>query len=99
VLDAHLPAGTQVDDRGAYAFYYWYYGTRINYLRGGEAWDRWRTAMMLQLIRRQHRDGHWEAFDGETSPGHRYATALGAMILRICLEDVPAYLRQEVKGF
>lgn len=99
VLDHHLPAGTQVDDGGEHAFYYWYYGTRVNYLRGGPAWQRWRRAMMEQLIRRQEPDGRWAAFRGEERPGDRFTTALGAMIMRICLEDVPAYLRHEAKGF
>jgi len=98
-LDPYLPAGTQVDPEGQYAFYYWYYGTRVNYLRGGYPWQAWRSIMIRQLLHHQQADGRWRAFKGEKGIGDRFTTALGAMILRICLNDVPAYLANEVKGF
>jgi hypothetical protein len=96
-LDFRLPAGTQVEVGESYPFYYWYYGTRASFLRGGKAWQTWRTAMLRQLLRRQKPDGSWANLGLE--PGDRYATALGVLILRLCLDEAPAYLKREVKGF
>ncbi len=98
-LDAHLPAGTQLDNGEDYLFYYWYYGTRVNYLRGGRAWDTWRTAMVRQLLRRQRPDGSFVSYDSERDLGNHYSTPLGLMIMRMCLDQVPAYLRREARGF
>jgi hypothetical protein len=99
-LDLHLPAGTQVDTGEQYPLYHAYYGTRLNYLRGGYPWLAWRATMIRQLLRLQKEDGHWESARREfagTNP--RFCTALAVMILRVCLEDVPGYLRREVRGF
>jgi hypothetical protein len=99
-LDLHLPAGTQVDTGEQYPLYHAYYGTRLNYLRGGYPWLAWRATMIRQLLRLQKEDGHWESARREfaaTNP--RFCTALAVMILRICLEEVPGYLRREVRGF
>ena len=47
----------------------------------------------------QEEDGRWKSINNEKSVGDRFTTALGVMILRICLERVPGYLRHEVRGF
>jgi hypothetical protein len=98
-LDTHLPAGTQVDRGFGFPLYYAYYGTRANYLRGGYAWEAWRATMIRQLLKLQKPDGSWSSFDDEQGLGPIYSSAMGTMILRMCLNDVPAYLRQEVRGF
>ncbi|MCZ7607558.1 MAG: hypothetical protein M5U25_16125 [Planctomycetota bacterium] len=99
-IDHHLPAGTQVDDGENYPFYYWYYATRLNYLRGGKAWETWRSLMIEQLARRQLPDGSWQAIRHEHGQvGDRFTTGLGVLILRMCLNKAPAYLRPEARGF
>jgi hypothetical protein len=99
-LDHHLFAGTQVDDGPDYALYYAYYATRLHYLRGGPPWETWRATAIRQLVKLQTPDGSWPAFHDEAaiSP-QRYPTALSILILRMCLNDEPAYLTQEVRGF
>jgi hypothetical protein len=99
-LDYHLPNNSVYLDKGeSYSFYYWYYATRLNYLRGGYAWEAWRTTMAAQLISIQREDGTFHVYGSESSLTEPYSTALGSMILRMCLNDVPAYLKQEVRGF
>jgi hypothetical protein len=99
VLDTHLPAGTQTVAGENFALYYAYYATRANFLRGGRPWERWRSIAMRQLTRLQRDDGSWPAFGNEASISDRYNAAMAVMILRICLEDVPAYMQQEMRGF
>jgi len=48
-LYPYLPGGTQVDPDGEYAFCYWYYGTRVNYLRGGYPWQAWLARKVRQV--------------------------------------------------
>ena len=84
---------------GSRNLYYWYYATRLNYLRGGFAWEAWRTTMAAQLISIQREDGTFHTYASEGPFAEAYSTALGSMILRMCLNDVPAYLKQEVRGF
>jgi hypothetical protein len=99
-LDRHLPAWTQVDVGENYPLYYAYYATRGNYLRGGRAWERWRSAMIRQLLFHRRTDGSWPVpADNESVLGDRWATALGVLILRLCLNEPPAYLKLELKGF
>jgi hypothetical protein len=98
-LAKHLSQGTQVDRGEDYPLYYAYYCTRVNYLLGGRAWLNWRATMIDQLARLQRPDGSFMAFGNEKDLTPRYSTALGEMILRMCLDDVPAYLKQEIKGF
>jgi hypothetical protein len=98
-LDAHLWAATQVDHGDAYPFYYLYCATRAQYLRSGETWETWRSTGLRQLVRRQGEDGSWEAISFENQMGPRAITALGVMMLRLCLNEAPRYLRVEAKGF
>jgi hypothetical protein len=99
-LDRNLFAGTQGQLDQDYPLYYAYYATRLNYLRGGYPWEAWRMAAVRQLLKLQQPDGSWKPYGGEADRVEdRYSTALGVMILRICLNDVPAYMKQEVRGF
>jgi len=99
-LDRHLFAGTQTDDTMEYPLYYAYYATRLNYLRGQDAWEAWRMTAIRQLVKLQRADGSWPTLrtEAETGP-QRYATALSILVLRMCLNEEPAYMTQEVKGF
>ncbi|MGE0431275.1 MAG: hypothetical protein AB7K09_12665 [Planctomycetota bacterium] len=99
-LDRNLCAGTECS-HGSHntPYYYWYYATRVNFLRGGYAWEAWRSVMIEQLLRRQNDDGTWDTIRGETGAGPRYATGLAVLILRLCLGHPPHYLRREVQGF
>jgi len=100
-LDRQLYAGTQTADLDQdYPLYYAYYATRLHYLRGSFAWEAWRMTTLRQLVKLQQADGSWLAARKETVTGAgRYATALSILILRMCLNDQPAYMTQEVKGF
>ncbi|HZL72930.1 MAG TPA: hypothetical protein VFC86_10745, partial [Planctomycetota bacterium] len=59
----------------------------------------WRATALRQLLRRQQEDGSWAAFGYESAPGPRWTTAIGLMMLRLCLNEPPKYLRVEAKGF
>jgi hypothetical protein len=98
-LDRHLWSATQVDHGDGVPFYYLYYATRAQYLRRGEAWETWRATALRQLLRRQNADGSWAAIHYESQPGPRWTTALGLLVLRLCLDEAPRYLRVEAKGF
>jgi len=98
-LDRHLWSATQVDDGEGYPFYYLYYATRAQYLRSGDVWETWRATALRQLLRRQREDGSWAGFGLESAPGARWTTAIGLMMVRLCLNEPPKYLRVEAKGF
>jgi hypothetical protein len=98
-MDAHLPAGTQVDKGHNSPLYYAYYATRANYLRSGKIWEMWRTPMLRQLLWTQQADGSWPGLRSEEELERRFATALSLMILRMCLNEVPKYLKHEAEGF
>lgn len=100
-LDRHLFGGTQTDDLDMnYPLYYAYYATRLHYLRGGVPWEAWRMTTIRQLVKLQQADGSWPALGKESPAGpQRYSTALSILILRMCLNDQPAYMTQEVRGF
>jgi hypothetical protein len=95
----HLAACTQTDRGKLFPLYYDYYATRDKYLYGGKPWELWRSTMVHQLLRNQTPDGDWILFGEERGLPQKYSTALGVTILRICLGEVPAYLKREVKGF
>lgn len=97
-LDSHLYPGVQCHDGEAYPLYFAYYATRANYLRGGFAWEAWRNTMIRQLLNLQNPDGSWQVFGSEHNKT-RYGAAMATMILRMCLNQVPNYLKQEVRGF
>lgn len=97
-IDTHLYPGVQCHDGESYPLYYAYYATRANYLRGGFAWEAWRNVMIRQLLNLQNPDGSWQLFGSEHGKT-RYGAAMATMVLRMCLNDVPNYLKQEVRGF
>ncbi|MCC6575358.1 MAG: hypothetical protein IT462_16400 [Planctomycetes bacterium] len=99
-IEMNQCAGTQsADSSHDCPYYYWYYATRATYLRGGAPWEAWRTVTMQQLTRTQLADGHWQNIRQEDPAGTRYATGMAVIILRLCLNKPPSYLRKEVKGF
>jgi len=98
-LDRHLCAGTEAADGHDSPFYYWYYATRVHFLRGGDPWRRWRSVALTQLVARQEEDGSWAALREERPGGRRYATGLAILVLRLCLGEPPAYLSREVEAF
>lgn len=98
-LDKHLCASTQVGHGHDSPCYYFYYVTRVNYLRGGYAWESWRQITLRQLCHRQRKDGSWAALRHEEGEGERFTTAMMVMILRLCLNQPPAYLQRDVSGF
>lgn len=98
-LDRHLCAGTQTGVGHDAPFYYWYYATRVHFLRGGRAWQAWRATALRQLVRRQAKDGSWDPIRDAKHGGRRYSTAFALLVLRLCLEEVPAYLAKELEAF
>ena len=68
-----------------------------NYLRGGFAWEAWRNVMIRQLLNLQNPDGSWQMFGSEHGKT-RYAPPWPPWS-RMCLNEVPNYLKQEVRGF
>jgi hypothetical protein len=76
-----------------YPFYYWYYGTRVMYLVGGEDWRVWKEYMCRFLVDHQDEKGGWEGGQHEESSSLvTYRAALGALILDFCCGHVPIYL-------
>lgn len=74
-------------------FYYWYYGTRVMYLAGGEDWRVWKDYMCRFLVDHQEGEGGWSG--GQSEEGEQYVTyraALGALILEFCCGHVPIYM-------
>ncbi|MCA8926405.1 MAG: hypothetical protein KDD82_31645 [Planctomycetes bacterium] len=99
LLDLHQCAGTQSGWGKDSPFYYWYYATRVHYLRGGAAWRTWRTLTLRQLTARQNADGSWASIRDEARVGSRFATGLAVVVLRLCLGEAPAYLDNELEAF
>jgi hypothetical protein len=76
-----------------YPFYYWYYGTRVMYLAGGEDWRVWKDYICRFLIDNQNEEGSWEGAQHEASTSlETYRTALGALMLEFCCGHVPIYM-------
>jgi len=101
-VERNLAAGTQSPDpHGAEnsVYYYAYYGTRLQYLRGGAEWTRWRATMIRQLLRAQSEDGSWPNHHSERVAGLLYSTGMAIVILRLCLNEPPAYLELEAEAF
>jgi len=85
-----------------YPFYYWYYGTRVMYLAGGDDWRTWKDWMCRFLVDHQTQDGSWEGNQQESSDNLEvYRTALGALMLEFCCGHVPVYMspiKRQVPG-
>jgi Mg-chelatase subunit ChlD len=76
-----------------YPFYYWYYGTRVMYLVGGEDWRVWKDYMCRFLVDNQGSKGSWEGAQAEESDALlTYRTAFGALMLEFCCGHVPIYM-------
>jgi len=76
-----------------YPFYYWYYGTRVMYLAGGEDWRVWKDYMCRFLVDNQGEKGGWGGGQAEESEAlETYRAALGALILEFCCGHVPIYM-------
>lgn len=76
-----------------YPFYYWYYGTRVMYLVGGEDWRVWKDYMCRFLVDHQDGTGGWSGEQHEGSDSlDTYRAALGALILEFCCGHVPIYM-------
>lgn len=74
-----------------YPFYYWYYGTRVMYLAGGEEWRIWKDWMCRLLVDHQNEDGSWDGAESEKDLDI-YRVALGALTLEFCCGHVPIYM-------
>ena len=76
-----------------YPFYYWYYGTRVMYLAGGEDWRVWKDYMCRFLVDNQEQKGGWGGAQHEESDAlETYRAALGALMLEFCCGHVPIYM-------
>jgi hypothetical protein len=76
-----------------YPFYYWYYGTRVMYLAGGEDWRVWKDYMCRFLVDNQDEKGGWDgAQDEESKQYETYRIAFGALMLEFCCGHVPIYM-------
>ena len=74
-------------------FYYWYYGTRVMFLAGGEDWRTWKDWMCRFLVDNQDLKGSWEGTQQEDSEALTiYRTAFGALMLEFCCGHVPIYM-------
>ncbi len=88
----HHPPRWNVEKPGnGYPFYYWYYGTRVMYLAGGEDWRIWKDWMCRFLVDHQNPDGSWDGAESEESLDI-YRAALGALMLEFCCGHVPIYM-------
>jgi len=76
---------------GGYAFYYWYYGTRVMFLAGGDDWRIWKDWMCRFLVDHQNQDGSWNGTSNEERLDP-YRVALGALMLEFCCGHVPIYM-------
>jgi Mg-chelatase subunit ChlD len=76
-----------------YPFYYWYYGTRVMYLVGGEDWRVWKDYMCRFLVDNQDEKGGWGGGQSEESEALvTYRAAFGALMLEFCCGHVPIYM-------
>ncbi|MGE3180463.1 MAG: hypothetical protein AB7N71_02455, partial [Phycisphaerae bacterium] len=90
--------------------YYWYYGTVGFFQYGGEAWQRWNSALRDALLPLQEREkdkrgnkthtfGSWPAYGPNWGKwgrlgGRVYTTAIGVLTLETYYRHKPAYLLQ-----
>jgi hypothetical protein len=76
-----------------YPFYYWYYGTRVMFMAGGEDWRTWKDWMCRFLVDNQNPKGNWEGAQQEEAESMEiYRAALGALMLEFCCGHVPIYM-------
>jgi hypothetical protein len=76
-----------------YPFYYWYYGTRVMYVAGGDDWRVWKDWMCRFLVDHQNADGSWDGAQQEEGESmETYRAAFGALMLEFCCGHVPIYM-------
>jgi len=85
-----------------YPFYYWYYGTRVSYVAGGDDWRVWKDWMCRLLVDHQNPGGNWDGGQQEEAESmETYRAALGALMLEFCCGHVPIYMspvKRQVPG-
>lgn len=75
--------------RGQGNLYFWYYGTLAMFRAGGNAWQRWNTAMKETLVRGQKKDGSWAPIDvycsyaRDDEHDRSYSTAMCVLSLEV----------------
>lgn len=90
-MQNHPPRWNVEEPGNGYPFYYWYYGTRVMYLTGGDDWRIWKDWMCRFLVDHQNQDGSWDGAESEEDLD-TYRVALGALMLEICCGHVPVYM-------
>ncbi|NTV80582.1 MAG: hypothetical protein HGA24_04075 [Candidatus Aminicenantes bacterium] len=92
-MQAYGPAWNSEYPGDGYPFYYWYYGTRVMYLVGGEDWRVWKDYMCRFLVDNQGEKGGWGGGQAEENEALvTYRAAIGALILEFCCGHVPIYM-------
>jgi len=82
-----------------YPFYYWYYGTRVMYVAGGDDWRTWKDWMCRFLVDHQNKFGGWDgARQEENDTLATYRAAFGALMLEFCCGHVPIYMSPVKRG-
>jgi hypothetical protein len=85
-----------------FPFYYWYYGTRVMYVSGGDDWRTWKDWMCRFLVDNQNAGGSWDgSLREEAESLETYRAALGALMLEFCCGHVPIYMspvKRQVPG-
>ncbi|MDH7513475.1 MAG: prenyltransferase/squalene oxidase repeat-containing protein [Clostridiales bacterium] len=90
-MQNHPPRWNIEEPGDGYPFYYWYYGTRVMYLAGGEDWRIWKDWMCRFLVDHQNPDGSWDGAESEENYDI-YRVALAALMLEFCCGHVPIYM-------
>ena len=90
-MQNHPPRWNIEEPGDGYPFYYWYYGTRVMYLAGGDDWRIWKDWMCRLLVDHQNPDGSWDGAQNEDRLDV-YRVALGALMLEFCCGHVPIYM-------
>lgn len=90
-MQNHPPRWNVEEPGDGYPFYYWYYGTRVMYLAGGDDWRLWKDWMCRFLVDHQNQDGSWDDAESEEDLD-TYRVALGALMLEFCCGHVPIYM-------
>jgi hypothetical protein len=90
-MQDHAPSWNIEEPGNGYPFYYWYYGTRVMYLAGGDDWRIWKDWMCRFLVDHQNADGSWDGAQSEENLD-AYRVALGALMLEFCCGHVPVYM-------